>query len=155
MRGDGGSSERVPLRHHDPHLALEHFKPGAVHFETSFLSSRGCRIGLTEIVNGSEWTGSNRHTDKQVNLIYKSNSVCLSMWAVPGRFFQSLHIPCGASPYVTSPDVIDSREKRNQGSLIFWGKRFSRPKKKYLGLRQPRIFFSFFFVLTKTTFFFF
>jgi len=38
---------------------------------------------------------------------------------VPGRFFQSLHVPCGASPYVTSPDVIDSREKRNQGILIF------------------------------------
>jgi len=22
---------------------------------------------------------------------------CLSVWAVPGRFFQSLHVPCGAS----------------------------------------------------------
>jgi len=25
------------------------------------------------------------------------------MWAVPGRFFQSLPVPCGASPDVTSP----------------------------------------------------
>jgi hypothetical protein len=31
----------VSLRHHDPHLALEHFRPGAAHFETSFLSSGG------------------------------------------------------------------------------------------------------------------
>jgi len=38
---------------------------------------------------------------------------CLSVWAVPGRFFQSLPVPCGASPDVTSPDVTDSREKRN------------------------------------------
>jgi len=35
------------------------------------------------------------------------------VWAVPGRFFQSLLVPCGASPYVTSPDVTGSREKRN------------------------------------------
>jgi len=48
--------------------------------------------------------------------IYISNSggVCLSMWAVPGRFFQSLPVPCGASP-----DVTDSREKRNQGQSDF------------------------------------
>jgi hypothetical protein len=39
--GDEGSSERVFLRHHDPHLALEHFRLGAAHFGTSFLSSRG------------------------------------------------------------------------------------------------------------------
>jgi len=37
------------------------------------------------------------------------------VWAVLGRFFQSLPIPCGASPDVTSPNVTDSREKRNQG----------------------------------------
>ncbi len=63
MRGDGGSSERVSLRHHDPHLALEHFRPSAAHFGTSFLSSGGCRIGLAEIVNGSEWRGSDRHIE--------------------------------------------------------------------------------------------
>jgi len=28
------------------------------------------------------------------------------VWAVPGKFFQSLPVPCGASP-----DVTDSREK--------------------------------------------
>ncbi len=39
---------------------------------------------------------------------------CLSVWAVPGKFFQSLPIPCGASP-----DVTDSREKRNQGQSDF------------------------------------
>jgi hypothetical protein len=37
----------------------------------------------------------------------------LTVWAVPGRFFQSLPVPCGASPDVTSPDVTDSREKKN------------------------------------------
>jgi len=42
-------------------------------------------------------------------------SICLSVWAVLGRFFQSLPVPCGASPDVTSPNVTDSREKRNQG----------------------------------------
>jgi len=36
------------------------------------------------------------------------------VWAVLGRFFQSLPIPCGASP-----DVIDSKEKRNQGQFDF------------------------------------
>ncbi len=40
--------------------------------------------------------------------------VCLSVWAVPGRFFHSLPVPCG-----TSPDVTDSREKRNQGQSDF------------------------------------
>jgi len=35
------------------------------------------------------------------------------VWAVFGRFFQSLLVPCGASPDVTSPYVTDSREKRN------------------------------------------
>jgi hypothetical protein len=46
-------------------------------------------------------------------------SIYLSVWAVPGRFFQSLPIPCGASPDVTSLDVTDSREKRNQGQFDF------------------------------------
>jgi len=31
------------------------------------------------------------------------------VWAVLGKFFQSLPVPYGASP-----DVTDSREKRNQ-----------------------------------------
>jgi hypothetical protein len=67
VRGDGGSNECVSFRHNDPHLALEHFRLGAAHFGTSFLSSRGCRIGLRETVNGLEWTSSDRHTDRQVN----------------------------------------------------------------------------------------
>jgi hypothetical protein len=41
------------------------------------------------------------------------------VWAVPGRFFQSLPVPCGASLDVTFPDVIDSREKINQGQFDF------------------------------------
>ncbi len=73
MRGDGGSSERVSFHHHDPHLALEHFRPGAAHFGTSFLSSFGCRINLAKTVNGSEWTGSDKHTDRPSELIYKIN----------------------------------------------------------------------------------
>jgi hypothetical protein len=32
---------------------------------------QGCRIGLAETVNGSEWTGSERHTDRRSELIYK------------------------------------------------------------------------------------
>jgi len=48
-------------------------------------------------------------------LIYKSNSgVCLFVWAVPGRFFQSLPVPCGASP-----DVMTSEKKEIRGNLIF------------------------------------
>jgi len=35
------------------------------------------------------------------------------VWVVPGRFFQSLPVPCGASPDVISPDVTNSKEKRN------------------------------------------
>jgi len=42
------------------------------------------------------------------------------VWAVLGRFFQSLPVPCGASQDdVTSPDVTDSREKRNHGQFDF------------------------------------
>jgi len=32
------------------------------------------------------------------------------VWAVPGRFFQSLPVSCGASP-----DVTDSREEKKLG----------------------------------------
>jgi hypothetical protein len=39
VRGDGGSSERVSLHHHDPHLVLEHFRLGVAHFITLFLSA--------------------------------------------------------------------------------------------------------------------
>jgi len=55
------------------------------------------------------------------NLIYKSNSggVCLFVWALPGRFFQSLPVPYEASPYVTSPNVTTPEEKEIRGSLIF------------------------------------
>ncbi len=63
VQGDGGSSERVSFRHHDPHLTLEHFKPGAAHFETSFLSSGGCRIDLAETVNESECPLTNRPSE--------------------------------------------------------------------------------------------
>ncbi len=31
----------------------------------------GCRIDLAETVNGLEWTGSDRHTDRPSELIYK------------------------------------------------------------------------------------
>jgi hypothetical protein len=41
--------------------------------------------------------------------------VCLFVWAVSGRFFQSLPVPCG-----TSADVTDSRDKRNQGQSDFF-----------------------------------
>ncbi len=35
-------------------------------------------------------------------------------------------------------------KKEIRGSLIFWGKRFGRLEKKYLGLGQPRIILNFF-----------
>jgi len=41
------------------------------------------------------------------------------MWAMLGRFFQSLLVPCGVSPNVTSLDVANSKEKRNQGQFDF------------------------------------
>jgi hypothetical protein len=44
---------------------------------------------------------------------------CLSMWAVPGKFFQSLPVPCGASP-----DVTDSRKKKKSGAV--WTGSFPR-----------------------------
>ncbi len=57
-------------------------------------------------------------------------SVYLSMWVVPGRFFQSLPVPCGASLDVTSPDVTNSREKRNQGQFDFLRQKIWQTKNK-------------------------
>ncbi len=68
MRGEGGSNERVSLCYHDSHLALEHFRPGAAHFETSFLSFGGCKIDLTETINGSKWIQRDTLTDKWINI---------------------------------------------------------------------------------------
>ncbi len=31
---------------------------------------------------------------------------CLSVWAVPGRFFQSLHVPCGADILYIKTTVV-------------------------------------------------
>jgi hypothetical protein len=50
------------------------------------------------------------HPSTMVKLYYLFLYIKTTVWAMPGRFFQSLPVPCGASP-----DVIDSREKRNQG----------------------------------------
>jgi len=36
----------------------------------------GCKIGLVETVNGSEWIGSDRHTDRPSELIYR---ICIWM----------------------------------------------------------------------------
>ncbi len=57
-------------------------------------------------------------------------SVCLSMWGVPGRFFQSLPVPCGASPNVTSPDVTDSREEEKSAAVWFFEAKDLVDKKK-------------------------
>jgi hypothetical protein len=68
MRGDGGSSERVSLCHHNPHLALEHFRPGAAHYRTSFLLS-----GVAESASQRLLTARNGQvqTDTQTSeLIY-------------------------------------------------------------------------------------
>ncbi len=56
-----------------------------------------------------------------------------------------------------SLDVTDSEKKKKKeirDSLIFWGKRFGRPKKKYLGLGQLRIFFFWFFCIDQDYLFF-
>jgi hypothetical protein len=50
----------------------------------------------------------------QLNYIKATVSVYLSVWAVPGRFFHSLLVPCG-----TSANVTHFREKRNQGQFDF------------------------------------
>jgi hypothetical protein len=39
---------------------------------------------------------------------------------------------------------LTPKKKEIKGSLIFWGKRFGRPEKKYLGLRQPKIILFYF-----------
>jgi hypothetical protein len=77
------------------------------------------------------------------------------VWAVPGRFFQSLPVPCGASPYVISPYVTDSREKKIRGNLIFWGKRFGRPEKKIFRPWTAHNHFYFFLYWPRLPFFFF
>jgi hypothetical protein len=52
--------------------------------------------------------------ENNIQLSYILKQQCLSVWAVPGRFFSSLPVPYGASP-----DVTDSKEKRNQGQSDF------------------------------------
>jgi hypothetical protein len=42
----------------------------------------GCRIGLAETVNGSKWTGSNRHTDRPSELIYRICCVCVCVLVI-------------------------------------------------------------------------
>jgi hypothetical protein len=49
---------------------------------------------------------------------------------------------------------LTPEKKEIRGSLIFLRKRFGRPKKKYLGLGQPRIIFLFFFCIDQDYFFF-
>ncbi len=71
-------------------------------------------------------------------------SVCISMWAMSEKFFQSLPVRCGASP-----DVTDSREKRNQGQSDF----LVDQKKNIQTLDSLEFILFYFFVLTKTTFF--
>ncbi len=68
---DGGSSERVSFRHHDPHLALEYFRLGRLISEPCFCQLEEYRVDFAKIVNGSEWTSSDRHTDKPNELIYR------------------------------------------------------------------------------------
>jgi hypothetical protein len=52
VRGDGGSSDHVSLRHHNLHLALEHFRPSAAHFGTSFLSSGVAKLASQRLLTG-------------------------------------------------------------------------------------------------------
>jgi hypothetical protein len=52
--------------------------------------------------------------ENNIQLSYILKQQCLSVWAVPGRFFLSLPVPYGASL-----DVTDSKEKRNQGQSDF------------------------------------
>jgi len=54
VRGDGGSSERVSFRHHDSHLALEHFKPSVAHSGPHFY-----HMGVAESASQRLLTGRN------------------------------------------------------------------------------------------------
>ncbi len=60
--GDEGSCEHVSLRHHDPHLVLEHFRLGAAHFRTSFLSQTNCLCGETEDPTSVCFSTTTTHT---------------------------------------------------------------------------------------------
>ena len=81
--------------------------------------------------------------------------VCVRLWWMNERTNERMtFLDDGVKVVVIRPKMTPEK-KEIRGSLIFWGKRFGRPEKKYLGLGQPRIIFIFIFVLTKTTFFFF
>jgi len=42
-----------------------------------FYHLEGCRIGLAETVNESEWIRSDRHTDRPSELIYRICQACM------------------------------------------------------------------------------
>jgi hypothetical protein len=60
-------------------------------------------VCLSVVTNRAGQGGQGRHppTSGHFQLrLEKQQWWCLSVWAVPGRFFQSLPVPCGASPDV-------------------------------------------------------
>ncbi len=65
---------------------------------------------------------------------------CLFVWAVPGRFFQSLPVPCGASR-CNFPRCNWLQRKKKSGVVWFFEAKDLVDQKKNLGLGQPRIFF--------------
>jgi hypothetical protein len=82
-------SECVSFRHHDPHLTLEHFRPGAAHFGTLFLSQTDCLCT-------DEHEGSN---NKRVSLRHHDPHLALE------------HFRLGATHFETS---IDKRTGPNE-----------------------------------------
>jgi len=77
---------------------------------------------MSVVTNRARQGGQGRHPPTAGHFqlrLEKQQWWCLSVWAVPGRFFQSLSVPYGASPNVSSPDVTDSKEKKNQGQSDF------------------------------------
>jgi hypothetical protein len=74
--------------------------------------------------------------DMPMNPIYKSNSggVCMSVWAVPRRFFQSLPVPCGVCLSV----VTNRAGQGGQGSRCGGSSEVPFLLKKSLGkIREP------------------
>ncbi len=63
-----------------------------------------------------------------LSILYIKATWCLSVWAVPGRFFQSLPVPCGAH----SLSVVTNRAGQGQGKV-------GRPGQPLRGVRRGAI----------------
>jgi hypothetical protein len=63
-------------------------------------------------------------------ILYIKATMCLSVWAMLRKFFQSLPVPCGVSPYVTSQ--IWLQRKKKSGAVWFFETKDLVDQKKYI-----------------------